>query len=214
MDRGKIGFVVGLTAEARLLQGCGFMVGVGGGTPAGAAGQAASLVDRGVRALVSFGLAGGLNPGLGAGDVVVPGAVVEAGAHYACDGVLLAWLGGVNSALLLAGAEIAVTAADKAALFARTGADAVDLESGAVAQVAAARSVGFAVLRAVCDPADKNLPPAALVALNEGGRIGMLRVLASVARRPGQVPGLIGLGRDAARARTALLRRVRALGPL
>jgi adenosylhomocysteine nucleosidase len=113
---------------------------------------------------------------------------------------------------MLAGAAVVVTAVEKATLFAATDADAVDLESGAVARVALAHGVPFAVLRAVADPAARNLPPAALIALDGGGRIGFLRVLGSVIGNPGQVPGLLALARDAAAARRALAGRVRTLG--
>jgi hypothetical protein len=37
-------------------------------------------------------------------------------------------------------------------------------------------------------------------------------VLAGVAGKPGQIPGLLRLARDAARARSALLHRVRDIG--
>jgi adenosylhomocysteine nucleosidase len=88
----------------------------------------------------------------------------------------------------------------------------VDLESGAVARVALAHGLPFAVLRAVADPAERNLPPAALLALDGAGRIGILRVLGSVFGNPGQILGLLALARDAAAARRALVGRVRTMG--
>ena len=68
MERAKIGFITGLTAEARWLRNAGFMVKVGGGTPAGAERAAEALVHDGAQGLISFGLAGGLKPGLVAGQ--------------------------------------------------------------------------------------------------------------------------------------------------
>jgi adenosylhomocysteine nucleosidase len=208
MDRSKIGFVTGLTAELALLKGMAVMGGVGGGTPEGAGDAAAHLVDAGAEALISFGLAGGLDPALPAGAVLVPGVVIEGTDTHICDPGLLAWLGGVTCTAMLGGAGVAVTASDKANLFAATGAAAIDLESGALARIAAARGVPFAVLRAVCDPAGRNLPPAALVALNAKGRIGAFRVLGAVLRAPGQVPALLRLAGDAAAARRALQARL------
>jgi adenosylhomocysteine nucleosidase len=208
MDHEKIGFVTGLTAELALLKGMRFMGRAGGGTPAGAAEAAAHLVDEGAEALVSFGLAGGLHPALAAGAVLVPGAVIEGAETHVCDPALLAWLGGETCAAMLAGAAISVTAGEKANMFAASGAAAIDLESGAVARIAGARGVPFAVLRAICDPAGRDLPPAAMVALNSTGRIAFLRVIASVLRHPGQVPVLLQLAADAKAARLALQRRV------
>jgi len=204
----KIGFVVGLTAEKALFKGTPFLGGVGGGTPEGAADVSRLLIEEGAAALVSFGLAGGLNPALAPGAVLVPDRVVEGGNAYQCDPALVAWLGGATMGTMLGGAKIAVTAAEKASLFAAFGADAIDLESGAVARVALAHGLPFGVLRAVADPAERNLPPAALIALNQAGQIGFLRVLASVFRNPGQIPALLALAKDAAAARRALAGRL------
>jgi adenosylhomocysteine nucleosidase len=212
MDLDKIGFVTGLTAELALLKASLYRAAAGGGTPEGAGDAASRLITEGAEALISFGLAGGLDPTLPPGAILVPERVVKARETYLCDPALVAWLGGPTCAAMFAGASVAVTAAQKVALFTQTGADAIDLESGAVARVAAAAGIPFAVLRAVCDPAGRDLPPAALVALNARGRIAGFRVLASVMRRPDQVPGLLKLAGDAAVARRALQARLKTLG--
>jgi adenosylhomocysteine nucleosidase len=205
-----IGIVTGLIAEARAAAPLGDAV-AGGGTPRGAAVAAKALMDRGATALISFGLAGGLKPGLPPGTLIIPACIRTAHADHPADAALTAWLGG-PAGTLYAGTELAVTAADKAALHAATGADAIDLESGAVADVAASHGVRFAVLRAICDHADRNLPPAAIIALDARGAIALARVAASVLRHPAQLPALLGLARDAARARAALVRQVRLCG--
>nr|WP_294509926.1 hypothetical protein [uncultured Rhodopila sp.] len=199
-----IGFVTGLAAEARIAARFGAAVAIGGGTPAGAAEAALRLVRGGATALVSFGLAGGLDPALRPGMVVVPDTVISGGRRFVADAGLAARFGGLTGHCLLAGDEIAADAASKRSLFAATGAQAIDLESGSVARVADAHGLPFAVVRAICDSAERDLPPAALVALDQAGAIGLLAVLRSVARRPGQISGLLALARDAARARRSL----------
>ena len=211
MERSKIGFVTGLAAEARLLRGTGFLVEVGGGTPDGAYRAAERLVEKGALALVSFGLAGGLARDVVPGDVLVPNEVIEGPRSYLCDDALMAYLGGSTGRPFMAGHKIAVTASDKTKLFRRSKAVAIDLESGAVARVASGRGLPFAVLRAVADAADRNLPPAAVLPLKAGGGIDLQAILRSVAAKPGQIPGLLGLARDAGRARTALKKRVQML---
>jgi adenosylhomocysteine nucleosidase len=134
--------------------------------------------------------------------------------RIATDAGLSRRLGGTTPHSLLGGDTIAVTAAEKHHLWTTTGAAAIDLESGAVARAAAAHGLPFAVLRAVCDPAGRNLPPAALTALNNQGAIGLLRILGSLLRRPGQLPGLMELAADAAAARRALTARVTEIGQL
>jgi adenosylhomocysteine nucleosidase len=204
----NLGIVTGLAAEARLARPLGLAL-AGGGQPDGAEAAAEWLVEQRVDALVSFGLAGGLDPALRPGDVVVPATVRDDNYVYATDPRVSARFG-ARGGTLFAGAAVVSDVREKARLFRRTGAVAVDLESGAVARVAARHGLPFAVLRAVCDPAHRAVPPAALVALNGCGAIGMLRVLAAVARQCGQVLPLIALGRDAAVARAALWRRVHA----
>ncbi len=211
MERQRIGFITGLAAEADLLRGTGFVVMAGGGTPNGALRAAEHLLAHGALALVSFGLAGGLRPGLRPGAVLVPDAVMEGGTRYPCDAALMAFLGGTTGEPILAGEAIAATASEKSALYARHHAPAIDLESGAVARTAAARGLPFAVLRAVADPAERNLAPAALIPLKPEGGINMAVILRSVAAHPGQIPGLLALARDATTARNALRRAVGAL---
>lgn len=170
------------------------------------------LVTAGVSGLVSFGFAGGLDPALRPGDLLVPsGIFLTAAELVSADPELSDRLGGGTGHRLLAGHEIIVTAAEKSRARVGSGCAAVDLESGAVARAAAARGLPFAALRAICDPADRTLPPAALIALSPSGRVTLGRVAGSVLAHPGQIPALIALGRDAGRARAALLRRVRSL---
>jgi adenosylhomocysteine nucleosidase len=180
---------------------------VGGGGEVGAAAAASRLIAQGARRLLSFGLAGGLDPELGPGDLIVPDVVLSQDGHWPADPRLASALGRVGGALF-SGGEIVATAAAKRALHARTGAAAVDVESAAVAEAAARHAVPFAVLRAICDSAARSLPHAALVALDQRGRIGAWRVAKAALSRPTELPALIALASDAARARVALSNRV------
>jgi adenosylhomocysteine nucleosidase len=202
------GFVTGLRAEARLAAPLG-PAEAGGGFPAGAAVAAERLLAQGATALVSFGVCGGLDPALRPGALIVPRAVLAGGACYPTDAGLSAALGGWSAGALLADAVPATDPASKREKFAATGAVAIDLESGAVAELAAARKKPFAALRAVCDPAEAGLPPAALAAIDAAGRVSVWAVAASLLREPTQIPALIALGRTAGVARAALVGRVR-----
>ncbi len=198
--------MVGLAAEARVAARFGYPVLAGGGTPAGATEAARRLVEQGADALVSFGLAGGLNPALRPGTIIVPATVLSEGRLYAADPVVAGRFGGLSGHSLLAGTAIAADAATKSRLHSETGADAIDLESGGVARFAGASGLPFVVVRAICDPAESNLPPVALQALDPAGSISAIRVLRSLLRHPGQVAALVTLASQAARARRALVR--------
>jgi adenosylhomocysteine nucleosidase len=207
-----IGIVTGLTAEARMAAFLGHAK-AGGGTPAGAVKAANALLERGATSLISFGFAGGLNPVLPPGTLIIPGAVLTGSRTLSTDVALTRALGGPLYTLY-AGADLVVTAAGKASLHRSTGADAIDLESGAVGDVAAAHGVPFAVLRAICDPADSSLPPAAIIALDARGAIAIARVAASVLRHPAQLPALLRLAANAAAARNALKGQRRTIGQI
>lgn len=200
------GFVVGLAAEARIARRCGCPVLAGGGTPAGAEAAAKQLIAQGVTALVSFGLAGGLDPVLRPGTVIIPSHVLFDGATLATNPRLADRFGGLTGHIILAGATVVAEAAAKRQLFAATHAHAIDLESGPVAQIAHAYELPFVVVRAICDPAERDLPPAALVALDPGGEIGLLPMMRSLMRQPGQIIELLTLARDAVLARRALVK--------
>jgi len=200
--------VVGLRAEARLARRLRVPVVVGGGTTAGAAAAAARAVAAGASGLVSFGLAGGLDPASRPGLLLVPTSVLCDGRWHEADPTIVAWLGGATPHRLLAADALAVSVGDKRRLWRETGATALDLETGAVVRAALAHRLPFGVLRAVCDPAEHDLPPAALAALDARGAIGAERVASSVLARPGQVPTLLRLARAAAAGRRALARQV------
>ncbi len=201
--------MVGLAAEARIAARCGWPIQVGGGTPEGATGAAERLVAGGATGLISFGLAGGLDAAMRPGMVIVPHTVFSDGQSFAVDPALASVFGGVTDHIILSGSSVAATAIEKRALWAATGAQAIDLESGGVARTASQSAIPFAVVRAICDPAERDLPPAALLAVDSKGYIGLGRVLWSVLRNPAQVPGLLALARDATLARRALLQLVR-----
>ncbi len=208
----RVGIVTGLEAEARIARRLGRIVAVGGGTAAGARGAARTLIEQGATALISFGLAGGLDPALRPGALLVPRRVRVEDAWQNADAGLSRALGGPTVDGILGAETVAATAADKARLWRESGCAGVDLETGIIAALAQAHGLPFAALRAVCDPAGMDLPPAALLALSAEGRIGLPRVLGSVIRAPAQMPALLTLGWSAARARAALIRRVGAIG--
>lgn len=202
-----LGIVVGLNAEAMLARRLcpDAMIGISGATRAGAERAVSGLVARGATRLLSFGLAAGLDPTLRPGDLLVPDAVLVDGRHLATDPLLRSLLGPGATGPLLHSDVLVASRAAKADLLARTGCRSLDMESGPAALAAEAAGIAFAVLRAVCDPAERTLPPAACIPLQPDGKLQIVSLLRSILRRPGQVPALLALGRDVSRAKTALL---------
>ena len=229
------GVVAALDMEARSLGprtrrrdglfelGGGTLVAVSGMGRTAAVAAAGALVDAGATALVSWGLAGGLDPRLQAGTICLPSAVVARdGATFATDvhwreilaAAISQHLRVVSGTLLTSAAAIEDVAA-KAAAFAETGAVAVDMESAGVAQIAASKRLPFVAVRAIVDTAGDTLPPAVLAAGTEG-RMRFARLLFGIVRSPREIAAVMRLAqryRAASRALGAVA-RTGALAPL
>lgn len=100
---------------------------------------------------------------------------------------------------------IAQSARVKAAL-AASGAAAVDMESAAVAAVAADCGARFYCLRVISDAASADLPLAFDRALRPDGSLSVWNLVSQAALRPGTWKGLLRLRRDASFAARALAR--------
>jgi adenosylhomocysteine nucleosidase len=206
----------GLRREQRLLEGPGVQIVVGGGDSA----RLEATLDRqagGVTGIISIGIAGGLSPGLRAGQWAVASAVLDGDRALATDPAwaqrLRARLPGPTAGVLLGSDTIAAEASLKAELNQRTGAIAVDMESHIAARVAHRHRLPFAAARVVCDAAHRTLPSAALVGMRTDGSVDLPAVLWSLLRNPGQLPALIRTGIEAERGFRALLRGHDLLGP-
>ena len=171
-----------------------------------------AAATAGADCLVSFGSAGALSPELRPGDLILSAEIVSA--HGSWHGepawcrrlaALAGSLGAASGPVLGAGAVLA-TRSDKMRARARFGALAADLESDIVARAAAGAGVPFAALRAIADPVERDLPPAALVPLAADGRPDLAGVFASVLGRPRQIAALFGLRQELRRALRALER--------
>ncbi|HXA36505.1 MAG TPA: hypothetical protein VNW26_09255 [Steroidobacteraceae bacterium] len=228
----RVGVVAALEAEARTLGaavrrrdglssvGDGALLAVGGMGSALAAIAARKLVDAGACALVSYGLAGGLDPTLSAGTVVLPGAIVSrdgarlvTSAHWRDQlSLAIADQGPVAAGMLLTSSLPIDAVADKAAAFRETGAVAVDMESLAIAEVAAAHRLPCIAVRVIVDTAADVLPRT-VVAASRAGQLHIGRFIGGLALAPVELFAVIRLARRY-RAATRSLKAVARAGLL
>ena len=182
------------------LLGEGSLLALSGIGRAAATVAAQALVDAGVSSLMTFGMAGGLDPKLAPGSVVIPGELLSTdGGRYL---TARAWREQVAAAIsplcavsegnLLTSAHAIETPADKAAAYRDTGAAAVDMESAAVAEIAAKHKLPFIAVRVIVDTAADVLPRA-VVAASLLGRVRIARLIGGLILAPREIVALIRL---------------------
>jgi adenosylhomocysteine nucleosidase len=211
------GIVAALTAEARTLGPVlpaqrirtladGNLLVISGMGPQRATHAARALLTAGARSLLSFGLAGALDPQLCAGAVLLPQNVrdetgqvhptydpwrerlaaqarAQADSHVRPGGTLLSV------------AQPLTSSAQKAQAWSQTGASAVDMESFAIASVAVEKGVTFAILRVVVDTATDTLPDSITRATDSYGEVNYARLAAGLMRTPTDLAALLKLAR-------------------
>jgi adenosylhomocysteine nucleosidase len=176
---------------------------------------ARALLDAGVAALMTFGMAGGLDPALKAGSVVLPCELISAdGTRFIASpswrervAATVSPLRAVSAGNLLTSARAIDTPLGKSAAFRDTGAAAVDMESAAVAAIASRHNLPFIAVRVIVDTAADTLPRA-VVNASRSGKVQIGRLIAGLILAPGDIAGLIRL---AQRYRIAM-RSLRAIG--
>ena len=212
IDPRPVLIVTGLVQEARIAAGPGMSVICSSSDPQQLRALLTVVDPSTIRGVISFGVAGGLDPALKPGDVVVATEVLAGDTR---------WLAGLtlNEELIarvalgrsrvvrggLAGVERVLAARScKAALRLETGAAAVDMESHIAAAYATEAGLPFAALRVIADPADRALPALAVTAIKANGDIDMRKVLSGVARNPMMLRALVSTGIDFNRALRSL----------
>ncbi len=225
----RLGIVTALAPEAKIAERAAALapdettapiVHFAGPGPDRAQHAARALIAEGSTALLSFGVAGGLDPALRPGTVVLANRLVD---H---DQSVLDSDAEWRDRLLRAGRDRMVmkigdiagidrplrTPRDKASWYEATGAVALDMESCAIARIAHDAEVPFLAVRAIADPASRTVPEAAIRALGPDGQTYPLKALRALLARPSEIWEFALLARDG-RAAFAALRRVALLGP-
>lgn len=179
---------------------------------------AQGLQQHGVTALVSFGVAGALSDQLKPGDLVLPDAI-HAGELLPID---LGWRDRLQQQLpatitiangLLADSNVPLTNEKAKRDLARTsGAIAVDMESAAIAQVAAVAGIPFIAVRAIIDPVHFSPPEALLSAVNPDGGVKPMHLTALLLKRSVRLGTLLKMGAGMRKARKTLSQIIQAAG--
>jgi adenosylhomocysteine nucleosidase len=219
------GLVVALPAEAHSLGMHGMRPGdcerwrdgwiaVSGIGPHNAMRAAERLLACGVARLANWGVAGALDATLAAGDLLIvdriryarddPGFATDVDANERLAATFASALH-VRRGTLWSTAQPVATASEKQALAECSGAIAVDMEAAPVAAVALRAKLPFVAVKAICDPAGRELPAGIVRALDGADQGWSPRMVAAIAfGGPSTWRATYALTRDFRRARRSL----------
>ncbi len=166
--------------------------------------------------VLTCGFAGGLNPELKLGDVVFELGKLKSEIGNQSEPPHV----GSYQALIAAGAKpvkffcadrIATTVAEKQKLRAETGADAVEMESGAIQAVCRERGLACVTVRVITDPADEDLPLDFNALAKPDQSLDFGKLAWAIVKSPGKIGALRELQKTtsfAAKQLAAVLERV------
>jgi len=214
---GFIGVICGLKSEAvtvrESLVAAGIAperarIAVAGANAARAEDLSRGLITAGAAAIISAGLAGGVDPARETGALIVGERVVTPGGDvFKADARLIAAADAESAHAVILGSDtILKSVAEKESAFRRYAACCVDMESHGAARAAQAGGAPFIAVRAIADDASRTLPAAAQNAIAADGSVRVLAVFANCLRRPEQFEQIFALGRDSEAAHDALRR--------
>lgn len=206
-----LGIVTGLELESKICRKAyksiakdAPLIACAAGTVVGAERAAKSLIEQGATRLISFGVCGGLADGVNTGDLILPKSVMMNGATFSLEGSwharILQQLPNAKTGPIISVKDAVTTPDAKSKLYQTSQAIAVDVESFIIMQIAAAHNLSGLVIRAVLDPSDQALPPAALNGVNDKGETQIWPVIKGLMKRPQDLPDLIRLGGQNKRA--------------
>jgi adenosylhomocysteine nucleosidase len=163
-----------------------------------------------VTGILSFGLCGGLAPGLSVGSVCLASVLIDGNTLYRPNALWTTRLAGVLGVKTVpyfstGQFNLADTPQQRADLWEKYGCAAIDDESAAMAQFAKERNIPFAILRVVSDAWNDTVPLAARQAVNADGSSNVDSIITWLKDHPDQAGSeLIDLAKTAAEYNTAL----------
>jgi len=158
------------------------VTGIGPARAGKAIARALAAVEPGL--VISAGFAGGLNPALSIGTVLF-----DADEASGLGPKLLA--AGARPGRFHCSGSVAVTAAQKEALWRSTGADAVEMESGPLRRLCQEQGIASATVRVISDTAGESLPLDFNLLLAGGPALRYARIALALVKAPGSIVELV-----------------------
>lgn len=137
--------------------------------------------------VLTCGYAGGLNPALPPEAIVL-----DASPDFPLTQKLLQ--AGARSGTYHCAPKVAITAQEKAALYAQTRCDAVEMESGIIRELCLKRGIPAATVRVISDTAQENLPLDFNTLMTPEMNMHFGKLALALVKSPGKIPELIRFG--------------------
>mgnify|MGYP001828063893 CR=1 FL=1 len=181
---------------------------------------AQALIDANVDALVSWGVAGALDPGLVSGDTLLPEAVRDEAQHiYPVND---AWHASLKTRLdhqhvyadgtLLSTQAMQNDERQKSDLYQATKARAIDMESAAVASTALDANKPYVVVRTIFDTSSMRIPASSTNATDQYGQVSIPKLAKGLIMKPAELLQYPQMIASFAQARRSLQRIVERCG--
>ena len=170
------------------------------------------LHHQGATALISWGCAGALDPGLSAGDFILPDQVCSADKPVLETSLywksrlqdMLSSQLSCHSGVLIQTRSMITSVVQKQTLFSATSAIAVDMESYSIAEYAQQNGLPYIACRAIADSAQTDLPRPVVDAMDQQGNINNRKVIFNTLLHPLAIASLIRLGLHFSKAQATL----------
>ncbi|HEY1171202.1 MAG TPA: hypothetical protein VGH19_07550 [Verrucomicrobiae bacterium] len=147
----------------------------------------AALAEGKPGCAITCGYAGGLNPALAPEALVL-----DASLDFPLTQKLLQAGGKLGT--YHCATTVAITAQEKAALFAQTKCDAVEMESGIIRQICAEQGIPAATFRVISDAANENLPLNFNELMTPEMTMNFGKLAWTLMKSPGKIPELMRFG--------------------
>jgi adenosylhomocysteine nucleosidase len=162
------------------------------------------LLRFNIDGLISWGVAGAIDPSLNSGDLIVANTIISPDIMYSTSNEWKNKLseyiqnkyGKVINADIASSREICASTSDKENLLHRTNALAVDMESAAIAETAKNNNLDFLAIRTIADQAHSSIPEAVLKHTDNLGNPKLLKFVLSCILKPGQIRDIIILAKN------------------
>lgn len=207
----SLGIVVATTMEAKLLSSItqNYALIITGTDLATLDRKIQTLKNQGVKQLIGFGTAGGLNPQAKLGTVILPTHIINQdnnsppidisnqytqSVHQNLRPHFEVW-NNINTVIAQSN-KLVHTAQDKAYLFNKTKATAVDMESYTLACIAKKYNLPLVIIRLILDTAEKNIPSYASSFIATSGKLNYLSACTKPWMHPKEIAKLWDLYKD------------------